>query len=211
MIRRISTFFAASGEAAAPAADDSPADPQSVALLTERIQVLNRDPYLQLADTRLGLISVFDDLKYDRADADMLSPAMRRHAIAKLGGVGFRQVSGTVLENAEAGVRTLIPKSHALGASPFDITRYTPKRSQDFYVLTPTQTACQFVDHYSTDDAVARIKALVAKHPINLFRLMDYLERKPTHDAFLRAIGHLKYVQRKAVESEPLRRRRALG
>ena len=174
-------------------------------------EALDFGPYFLVADPELRVFSVFDDLRYDRADADMVSPAMRKHAIERLGGLGFRQISGNVLENADADVRCLIPKSHALGASPFDITRYTERREQDFYLLTPTQTACQFIDHYPLDDAVERIKVLVTKHPINLYRLMDYLEHKPAHRDFLGAIGHLKYVQREAVESEPLCRRRALG
>ncbi len=178
--------------------------------LMSQMAVLDRDPYLSLADTDLNLISVFDDLKFDRADADMMSPAMRTYAIKKLSLLGFKQTSGTVLVHP-ADVRVLIPKFHALGASPFDITRYTEKRSQDFYLLTPTQIACRFIDTYPKDEAVDRIKTLIAKHPINLYRLLDYLERKPAHEAFKDAIGHLKYVQRTAVTSEPLKRRRALG
>lgn len=168
-------------------------------------------PYLQMADWRLGLLSVFDDLRYDRADADLMSPAMRKHAIDRVTPAGFRQISGSVLENRAADIRLLIPKQHALGASPFDITRYTPKRDQDLYLLTPTQAACQIIDAYDTVAAVTRIKALIAKHPINLFRLMDYLEHTDAHRAFLGAIGHLKLVQREAIEAEPLCRRRALG
>lgn len=168
-------------------------------------------PYMLLADDRLNIFAVFDDLKFDRSDADMLSPAMRRHAILKLKPLGFRQTSGSVLHNRERDVFCYIPKPQVLGASPFDITRYTPKREQDFYVLTPTQTACQIIDGYAYDEAVAKITALVQKQPINLFRLMDYLERKPAHDAIRAALGHFKLVQREAVASEPLRRRRALG
>jgi hypothetical protein len=192
---------------AAPAAGAQPARAQD---MRTRLAALNADPYLQLADEALGLISVFDDLKYDRSDADMLSPPMRRHAIAKLGALGFRQVSGNVLADDGSGARVVMPKSHALGASPFDITRYTPKGPSDYYLLTPTQTACQFVDSYPLEDAVTRIKALIAKHPVNLVRMEDYLEKSDSHRAFLGAIGHLKFVQREAVTSEPLQRRRAL-
>ncbi|MGD1883348.1 MAG: hypothetical protein ACFB11_13680 [Paracoccaceae bacterium] len=186
-------------------------DPNVVAQLHAQMKVLDRDPYLHVADQRLGVLSVFDDLKFDRADIDMMTPAMRQHAITKLEPLGFRQRSGNVMEHEETGIRLIIPKFHTQGASPFDITRYTPKRAQDIYLLTPTQTACQFIDSYVRDDAVERIKTLIAKHPINLYRLMDYLENKPTHDAFQSVIGHLKYVQREAVEGEPLQRRRALG
>ncbi|MEM1388232.1 MAG: hypothetical protein AAF748_13840 [Pseudomonadota bacterium] len=174
-------------------------------------ETLKLGPYLTVADSNLRLISVFDDLKYDRADADILSPAMRRHFLDKFAKLGFRQKTGTIVVNKATDVHCLMPKFHALGASPFDITRFTARREQDFYVLTPTQTACQFIDHYSQDEAVQRIRDLVQTQPINLYRLMDYLERKPKHQSFMSAIGHLRYVQRVAVESEPLCRRRALG
>ena len=172
---------------------------------------VNFGQYMPLADERLRLFSVFDDLHYDRADADMLSPAMRNHAFDRLGKIGFRQISGNVLEDRAAGHRCLMPKSHALGASPFDITRYATRRKQDFYLLTPTQTACQFIDHYPHDDAVERIVHLIRIQPINLFRLMDYLEHTDAHREFLKAIKFLQKTQKEAVKSEPLKRRRALG
>ncbi|MEM8872401.1 MAG: hypothetical protein AAGB10_08805 [Pseudomonadota bacterium] len=178
---------------------------------TDHQAVADFGPYMMLADAALNIFAVFDDLKYDRADADMLSPAMRNHAIAKLKRLGFRQTSGSVLKNTTQDIHCYIPKPQVLGASPFDITRYTPKRTRDYYILTPTQTACQFIDRYVLDHAVEKIAALVRKQPINLYRLMDYLERKPTHREFMPALGHIKAVQREAVASEPLCRRRALG
>ena len=135
-------------------------------------EVLNFGPYMFIADETLRLISVFDDLKYDRADLDMMSPAMRGHVIKQLNPIGFKQVSGNVLLHAETDVRCLIPKFHALGSSPFDITRYIHRGKNDFYVLTPTQTACQYIDHYSLEEAVERAvsearkidEASMAKH-----------------------------------------------
>ncbi|WP_170419362.1 hypothetical protein [Ruegeria atlantica] len=210
MIRRLLQLFTASE--VQPAGADFVSDPATVRVqVLEQMRAFSAEPYFQIADERLGLLSVFDDLKYDRADVDMISPAMRKHVIGKLGPLGFRQISGTVLEHAEADMRVHIPKFHALGASPFDITRYTDKRPQDYCLLTPTQVACQYVDHYTLDDAVQRIEALIAKHPINLLKLVDYLEGKPKHRAFREVLGHIKLKQRIAVESEPLCRRRSLG
>ncbi len=209
MIRYFQRLWVAPQNPAAPV--DHAAQRAAGLLLMNRMQGLDADPYMLFADRRLKLVSVFDDLKYDRSDADMLSPAMRTHAIRKLQVLGFRQISGTVLEHAESDMRVLVPKFHALGASPFHITRHTPKRAQDFWLLTPTQVACQFVDNYPLETAVERIKTLIARQPINIYRMFDFLERSPRHEAFKPAIGHLKYVQRRAVESEPLRRRRALG
>ncbi|MBE1283801.1 MAG: hypothetical protein GJ676_10870 [Rhodobacteraceae bacterium] len=186
------------------------ADAEALRTWTQKLRVIDKDPYLSLADDTLRLISVFDDLKYDRADLDMMSGPMRRRVVTKLAPLGFRQKSGSVIENREIDLRILLPKFRALGASPFDAIRDTPRRAQDFYVLTPTQTACQFIESYPIDDAVERIKTLIVKHPINLYRIWDFLEKYDQHNAFLNAIGHLKYVQRKAVESEPLRSRYAL-
>ncbi len=210
MIRRLLRLFTAS--AVQPAGADFVSDPETVrAQVLEQMRAFSAEPYFQIADEKLGLLSVFDDLKYDRADVDMISPAMRKHVVGKLGPLGFRQTSGTVLEHAEADMRVHIPKFHALGASPFDIARYTEKRPQDYCLLTPTQVACQYVDHYALDDAVQRIEALIAKHPINLLKLADYLEGKPKHRAFREVLGHIKLKQKIAVESEPLCRRRSLA
>jgi hypothetical protein len=186
-----------------------PAEPAALPF-AQRVLVLDRDPYLAVADAGLRLISVFDDLKYDRADLDMMTAAMRRHALKRLGPLGFRQLSGSVIENRAEDIRVLLPKFRALGASPFDATRYTGRRAQDYFVLTPTQAAARIIDAYPTGEAVERIKTLVVKHPINLYRLLDYLERKPEHQAFRGELGYLKFVQREAVEREPLRSRRAL-
>lgn len=175
-----------------------------------RVKVLDQDPYLCVADEQLRLISIFDDLKYDRSDADMLSGPMRRRLMERLEPLGFRQVSGTVIENKTEDIRMYMPKSHALGASPFDITRYTTRRPQDYFVLTPTQAACQMIDRYPLEEALERIETLIVRQPINLFRIVDHLERIDRHSAFEQAVGHLRYVQRQAVESEPLNRRRAL-
>lgn len=174
------------------------------------LATLDKDPYLSVADPDLRLISVFDDLRYDRSDLDMLTGPMRRHAVAKLAPLGFRHVSGTVIENRTDDIRVVIPKIHSLGASPFDAARYLERRPQDYILLTPTQAACQMIDTYPCEEAVDRIKALIVEQPINLFKILDHLERKEPHQVFRRAIGHLRFVQRTAIEAEPLRRRRPL-
>ncbi|MDX8350435.1 hypothetical protein SLH49_20795 [Cognatiyoonia sp. IB215446] len=180
------------------------------ATFAERLRVIDRDPYICIADENLRIISVFDDLQYDRADMDMLSGPMRRCVIERLAPLGFRQISGGVLENTAEGIRMLMPKFRALGASPFDAARDTPRRSQDYYILTPTQTACHFVSHYATGAAIAAIEKLIVQQPVNLLRLADYLEKSAEHQAFAVDVGYLRYVQKQAVASEPLRSRRAL-
>ena len=170
-------------------------------------------PHMCLADEKLRLISIFDDLSYDRSDLDILSPSMRNHAVSKLIPLGFNQISGTILEHPASGDRCLIPKFHALGSSPFHITLYTPKNENDFYILTPTQTACQIIDRYSHKIAFEKIEALIKKQPINVRKISDHLERKKnsTHRLFFPAMGKLLTIQREAVKTEPLSGKRALG
>ena len=179
--------------------------------IAEQAERLNKDPYLCVVDSDLGILSVFDDLRYDRSDADLLSPKMRTHAINLLKKIGYTQKTGTVLVHKDSGEKCLIPKFHALGASPFDITRYTPKDPGDFYLLTPTQAACLLADNYPLEEAVQRIEQLIGEQPINVYKIRDYLERKPKHQDFLPALGYLKKQQAAAIAKPPLSRRRALG
>ena len=170
-------------------------------------------PFMYLADEKLRLISIFDDLSYDRSDLDILSPSMRKHAISKLIPLGFKQISGNILEHPASRDRCLIPKFHALGASPFHITSYTPRNENDFYILTPTQSACQIIDRYSHEIAFEKIEALIKKQPINIRKISDHLEqnKNSTHRLFSPAMRELLSIQRQAVKKEPLRGKRALG
>ncbi|MEM9050380.1 MAG: hypothetical protein AAGC92_16915 [Pseudomonadota bacterium] len=176
----------------------------------QSVQSLNADPYLMVADPQLRLISVFDDLRYDRADLDLMSGPMRRRAVAKLQPLGFVQRSGSVLENRAEDICVLLPKFKALGASPFDATRDIARRAQDYFLLTPTQAACQILDAHRLAQAMDRLERLVVRHPVNLLRIFDFLESRDARDRVRGAIGHLAALQREAVSREPLKRRRAL-
>ncbi|MEM7523359.1 MAG: hypothetical protein AAF360_06315 [Pseudomonadota bacterium] len=167
-------------------------------------------PYFLLADVSIGVFSVFDDLKYDRSDADIISPPMRRHAIEKLKPFGFKQKSGSILHNQRDGVSCYIPKPQVLGASPFDIARYEERGPEDYFIMTPTQTACQFINKYALEVALERMVSLVQFQPININRIFDYMDRRGTHKEIASRLHEVAAVQREAIKSEPLCRRRAL-
>lgn len=189
----------------------SPPDPAArAAAEAALVAVLDRDPYLCLADGDLRLISVFDDLRYDRADLDMLSGPMRNRVTTKLAPLGFYQRSGGLIENPATGLRLHMPKFRALGASPFDALRDTTRGPGDFAVLTPTQAACAIIAARKTDVAVLALERLVCIHPVNLLRIFDFLDSSPAHKAFRPAIGHLVPIQREAIRTRPLKDRRAL-
>lgn len=172
--------------------------------------VLNADPYLMVADAELRLISVFDDLHYDRADLDMLSAPMRRRALSKLAPLGFVQRSGSMIENRDEDIRIHLPKFRALGASPFDALRETPMRPQDFALLTPTQAAAQLIATHPIETAKERVAAIVVKHPVNLLRLFDFQGPGPSQAPVREMLGELVTLQSAAVTNEPLKSRRAL-
>jgi len=193
-----------------PKAASNAGSAEALAALDAELQVLNQDPCLCLADAELRLLSVFDDLTYDRSDLDMLTAPMRRRAIDGLRALGAEQIKGGLMAHRRADVRFIFSKFQALGASPFDATRYLQRRARDYWVLTPTQTACLIIDHHPFDEALEKVKALLVRQPINIYRLLDHLEHKPAHLEFRRAIGHLDRVQREAVATAPLSQRRPL-
>lgn len=176
----------------------------------ETLAVLNADPYLMVVDIELRLLSVFDDLRYDRADLDMLSPPMRRRALEKLAPLGYVQRSGSMFENRAEDIRIHMPKFRALGASPFDALRETVRRPQDYALVTPTQAAAKLIASHPIETAKERIAALVQKHPVNLLRLFDFQEPGPSQAPVRAMLGELVTLQRAAVAQEPLKSRRAL-
>jgi len=173
-------------------------------------QKLVSDPHITVMDHPKNIISIFDDLHYDRSDVDIISPAMRRYLLKKLKLLNFKQKTGNTFECLNKNIRCVIPKIHALGTSPFDVTLYTHKRTQDFYILTPTQTACLITMCCPIEEAVKTISNLIKSQPININRMQDYLEQSTNDEEFLTAIPHLRYVQGIAVKSEPLSNMRAL-
>ena len=171
----------------------------------------NLGMYISTDNIDLKLISVFDDISYDRADLDVLTSSMRSYAINELKNSGFRQISGTVLENKKVDIRCIIPKFHALGTSPFDALRYSQKREQDFFLVTPTQTACQIIDKCPPANVLERIHSLIHSQPVNLLRIWDFLENKPRHINFKSEIGTLIDLQNRVTKKPPLSRLKPLG
>ena len=93
------------------------------------------DKYLLLTDEPLNIISIFDELRYDRSDIDMLSPGMRQHITNKLKTIGFKQKSAKLLISEDKKFRCHLPMNHALGSSPFHATDYLGKKDGDYFVL----------------------------------------------------------------------------
>ncbi|WP_086933946.1 hypothetical protein [Agarilytica rhodophyticola] len=173
------------------------------------IESLNLDSYI-IVDWGVKAISVFDDLHYDRSDLDVMAPGMRRYVKNKLESIGFAQISGCRFKNEVYDIVCEMPKLNVKGASPFDATNYIKKREYDLFIMTPTQLAAHYIDSLEHAEAVEKIMNLVHKHPVNLFKIMDFVEDKVAHQNFLSVIHHIINEQKKAIKTEPLCRLKSL-
>lgn len=174
------------------------------------IASIEKDKYLHW-HSEINAISVFDDVKYDRADVDMLTPAMRKYIANYLVHRGCQLKSGTAIIHKDLDLTFILPKPSVLGASPFDITHHFPRNESDIYILTPTQSAAYLFDHIELDSAVESISKMIKKQPVNLLKLEDAIGTQVKRQAYLQAMGYLTYCQRQALEQPNMKFKRSLG
>lgn len=168
------------------------------------------DSYLHWVD-EINVLSVFDDVLYDRSDIDILSPAMRHFAAKFLKHQGYKQINGQCFSSQDRKEKLWMPKPSVLAASPFDIARYVKRSEGDALILTPTQTAALLLDSLKLDKAVEAIVLLIEQQPINLLKLHDHIPEYHQRNAYVEAFPYLRYCQRKVVENPKMRFKRSLG
>jgi hypothetical protein len=179
--------------------------------LEQVIDGIKTDGYLYWLP-EIGVISVYDDNLYDRSDSDLLSPGMRRHIAQFLKQFGGHQKRGTCIAAPDAlGHFWLSKPSFALGASPYDATRYLPREQDDIYILTPTQASAYLLDHLPLPAAVTAIESLGAQQPMNIGKLEDYMPEHFDKPVYRGALNYL-HTQQKAVSVQPrMKFKRTLG
>lgn len=171
--------------------------------------MIDKDSYLYWQEDA-AIISVFDDVKYDRSDIDLLSPSMRRYITEKLKLLHCQLARGTHLISPH-GLSLFMPKPSVLGASSFDITRYQKRDEGDIYILTPTQCAAYLLDNLSLEQAVAEIAKMLPSQPINLRKLEDHMRQSSQRNRMLEALPFLRYELRQAQEQAHMRHKRHIG
>lgn len=175
------------------------------------IDGISADEYLYWLP-EIGVISVYDDSLYDRSDLDILSPGMRSHIAQYLKQHDCRQKRGTCIAAPDSSRHFWLSKpSVLLATSPYDATRYIPRKDGDVYILTPTQAAAYLLDNTSLQTAVAAIEELGKQQPMNIGKLEDYM---PEHFDKPDCRGAFTYLrtQQKAVRAQPGKKfKRALG
>lgn len=171
---------------------------------------IEKDKYLHWHN-EIHAVSVFDDVHYDRADVDMLTPAMRKYVTTCLTDFGCKLKSGTNIIHKNLGITFILPKPSVLGASPFDITKHFPRNEGDIYIFTPTQAAAYLFDHIELETAVKCMSEMIKEQPINLLKLEDTIGKQSKRESYLQAMGHLTYCQRHVVEQPGMRFKRSLG
>jgi hypothetical protein len=157
------------------------------------------------------VISVFDDVKYDRSDIDILGPGMRRYVTKFLTALDCKTRSGSCIVHRQSGLNCWLPKPSVLAASPFDITRYQPRDPEDIYILTPTQTAAYLFQHMDFDLAIIAIFEMIKTQPVNLLKLLDTLETHRERQYYAPVVRYLLDCQKQGVKQAGMKFKRSLG
>jgi len=174
------------------------------------IKAVNEDEYLLWHDS-IRVISVFDDVKYDRSDIDLLGPGMRKHVTQFLKGLGCKAKSGKCIVHRDSEIKYWLPKPSLLAASPFDITRYQPRDANDIYVLTPTQTAAYFFQTIDFDLAILAIGDMIETQPVNILKLLDTLNSPQERTYYAPVLRYLLDCQKQIVKQPRVKFKRTLG
>lgn len=174
------------------------------------IKAIGSNDYL-LWHESLGVISVFDDIQYDRSDIDILGPGMRRYVSQFLTTLDCKARSGRCIVHRDSGVKFWLPRPSVLAASPFDITRYQPRDAGDIYILTPTQTAAYFFQQIDFDWAIIAIGEMIKSQPVNLLKLEDTLQHQRERSYYAPVLRHLLNCQKLWVKHNKMKFKRSLG
>ncbi len=176
---------------------------------SELIEKLDTDNYLYWHEKH-QIISLFDDVRYDRSDIDILSTSMRKHIGLILKSLGCIHKAGNRYISP-VGLSLWMPKPSVLGASSFDATRYTPRQPGDIYILTPTQAVAYWLDHASLEEAVPAIVDMMRSQPCNLRKLEDQINKNSQRNTYLQAMPYLRRELRLSQEDPKLKFKRSLG
>ena len=155
--------------------------------------------------------SVFEDVKYDRSDIDILGPGMRRYVTNFLTTLDCKTRSGRCIVHRHSGLNCWLPKPSVLAASPFDITRYRPREPKDIYILTPTQTAAYLFQHLDFDLAIIAIFEMIKTQPVNLLKLQDTLQHHHERHYYAPVLRYLLDCPQPGVPPGRMKFKRSLG
>lgn len=180
--------------------------------MKEYRDLFQHDKYVR-ASALYNMITIFDSLRYERNDYDVLSAPQRNYVGAVLEKNGHRHVTGNSFKNLKTGqtLRFIITKT--LGVSPLNELNYQ-YNDQDIFIVTPGTYFLFLVEKLSTDDKQDSVRAelmdLVSHHPVNLEQLLDL----STHDHFYATLKEVfkecKAKQDDAIENY-LKGKRPLG
>lgn len=157
-------------------------------------------------------MSVFDHIRYDRSDYDILSPPQRHYVIKELLSLGGVQLTGRRVAFKESASNFIFPKANAMSQSPGDVLLELTDEGQDYLVLTPTQMAFAIIKKVSEQSVKLNLlKDLILKQPINLKKVIDYADNNEMKDFLAMFAQQLSDFQTEVVGSEQMRNRKHLG
>ena len=161
-------------------------------------------------DTPIKIVSIFDHIRFDRSDVELLSKEQREYIFHKARGDGFVWKSGRILKNKESRVEIVFPKQNILGANPIDILRYEKTSGDRVFVLTPTQAACYFLT-LGEESFVQNTKRLLERMPINIKKVIDSLGRTTEASIFSKHLSQIQAWQDETLAKEEFIKKSHIG
>lgn len=150
--------------------------PQSLAPWIEAIRIELRRLGLPAAALQsLPYLAVFDDIRFENYDCDLIGSEARRlihHALQLL---GFQRRSGHLYAHP-SGVLARIPKpSITLGTNPVDAV-HRVSSADSVILVTPTQLLLLALDRpdFSVEEAVDELQSLLRLCPANLPKVVQW-------------------------------------
>lgn len=175
-------------------------------------ELLYKDKYLYLYNEKFQAVSIFDHIRYDRSDYDMLSPPQRKYLLKLLLDNSGRQITGRKVA-FEDGTTITFPRANAMSPSPGDVLEELSQDEGHFLVLTPTQLAYALIKelHDEPELLMSELNKLITAQPINLYKVQDYAESEGMKSFLRKNLESLKAAQETITTSEPMKNRRHLG
>jgi hypothetical protein len=138
------------------------------------LMIFQKDTFVRVS-TLYNIISIFDSVKYDRSDQELLSASQRNHIGKILEENDHKRLTGNSYQNINTKkvLRFTTPKM--LGVSPLNELQYNFNK-EDIFIVTPGTYFLFLVmkfDELQKENILKEIMQLISIHPVNLDQLLN--------------------------------------
>jgi len=145
------------------------------------LEIFKKDRFVRVSPL-YNIITIFDSVKYDRSDQELLSASQRNHIGNVLEENGHKRLTGNSYQNitTKQVMRFTTPKT--LGVSPLNELQYNFNQ-EDIFIVTPGTYFLFLVMKFNElqkENILQEIMQLISTHPVNLDQLLSVSR----HDVF---------------------------